>query len=55
MLLVIAARATRTGGVKEKKLQAMGSKDEVRFQGRVVLPKGSSYLDRTTLTKLTSG
>jgi len=27
----------------------------VRFQGRIVLPDGSSYLDRTTLTKIPNG
>ena len=47
--------ATRPGGVKEKTLQATESTDEVRFQGRIFVPDGSSYLDRTTLTRLPSG
>jgi hypothetical protein len=47
--------ATRPGGVKEKTFQAMDSPGEVRFQGRIVRPDGSSYLDRTTLTRLPSG
>jgi hypothetical protein len=47
--------ATRPGGVKEKTLQVVETPDTVRFQGRMVLPDGGSYLDRTTLTRLASG
>ena len=47
--------ATRPGGVKEKTWQEVDEPDLVRFQGRIVLPDGRSYLDRTTLTKLSSG
>ena len=47
--------ATRAGGVKEKTFEAMDSPNDVRFQGRIVLPDGGSYFDRTTLTLLPSG
>lgn len=47
--------ATQPGGVKEKTWQAMDDPSQVRFQGRIPLPDGGSYLDRTTLTKLPSG
>lgn len=47
--------ATRPGGVKEKTFQAMDTPGTVRFQGRIPLPDGGSYLDRTTLTRLASG
>jgi hypothetical protein len=47
--------ATRPGGVKEKTFRAMESPDKIRFQGRIALPDGGSYLDRTTLTLLPSG
>ena len=47
--------ATRPGGVKEKTLQTMDTAGTVRFQGLILLPGGSRYLDRTTLTRLASG
>lgn len=47
--------ATRTGGVKEKFHQSIDGRDAVRFQGRIMAPDGSSYLDRTTLTPLQDG
>ena len=47
--------ATRPGGVKEKTFEVMDSPNVVRFQGRIALPDGGSYLDRTTLTRLPSG
>jgi hypothetical protein len=47
--------ATRTGGVKEKTLQAVDAPNRVRFQGRIALPDAGYYLDRTTLTLLPSG
>ena len=47
--------ATRPGGVKEKVWQQLDQPDQVRFQGRITLPDGRSYLDRTTLTRLPSG
>lgn len=47
--------ATRPGGVKEKSFQATDVPGTVRFQGRIPLPEGGSYLDRTTLTRLPSG
>jgi len=47
--------ATRPGGVKEKFWQALDDPAQVRFQGRIVLPDGNSYLDRTTLTKMPNG
>jgi len=47
--------AARPGGVKEKRWQALDDPARVRFQGRIVLPDRSSYLDRTTLTKLPGG
>lgn len=47
--------ATRTGGVKEKTMQAMPSAKAVRFQGEISTPGGKKYLDRTTLTPLGDG
>lgn len=47
--------ATRTGGVKQKTLHPVDMPNQVRFQGRIALPDGGSYLDRTTLTRLASG
>ena len=47
--------ATRPGGVKEKTQQQIDDANKVRFQGRITLPDGGSYLDRTTLSKLPSG
>ena len=46
--------ATRPGGVKEKMFQPLDTPNQVRFQGRISLPDGGSYLDRTTLTQLSS-
>ena len=47
--------ATRPGGVKEKTQLQIDAADKVRFQGRIALADGSSYLDRTTLSLLPSG
>ena len=47
--------ATMPGGVKEKIWQSTDNPREVRFQGRVHTQNGKSYLDRTTLTKLSRG
>ena len=47
--------ASRPGGVKEKTRQPLDAAGQVRFQGRITLPDGRSYLDRTTLTRLPSG
>lgn len=37
--------AARPGGVKEKTFTAMDTPNMVRFQGRIGLPDGGSYLD----------
>lgn len=50
----ITQQATRTGAVKEKELVA-GFQDGVRFRGRIPLPDGGFYHDRTTLTPLEDG
>ncbi len=47
--------AMRPGGVKEKTQQRIDDADKIRFQGSIKLPDGSSYLDRTTLSRLPSG
>ena len=47
--------AARPGGVKEKTFRSLDAPDTVRFQGRILRADGSSYLDRTTLTRLESG
>jgi hypothetical protein len=47
--------ATRPGGVKEKDWQELDEPGQARFQGRIMLPDGRSYLDRTTLIRLPSG
>ena len=47
--------APTCGGAMEKTLRAMESPDEIRFQGRIVLPAGGNDLDRTTLSLLASG
>ena len=44
--------ATQPGGVKEKLWQPLADPLQVRFQGRISMPDGETYLDRTTLTKL---
>lgn len=51
----VTARATATGGLKEKTLIAELDGGALRFQGEIPLPDGRSYLDRTTLTPLADG
>ena len=51
----VTARATASGGVKEKTLIQRLDGGGVRFQGEIPLPDGRSYLDRTTLTPLGDG
>jgi hypothetical protein len=50
----VTDRATRLGGVKEKRL-VDDHAEGVRFQGRIPLAGGGSYLDRTTLTANADG
>lgn len=51
----VTQRATAAGGVKEKTRQPLASDEKVRFQGVINRADGSSYLDRTTLTRLDDG
>ncbi len=51
----ITQNASVVGGLKEKHLIAEFSNGGVRFQGEVRTPKGTTILDRTTLTPLQSG
>lgn len=51
----VTSEPARPGGVKEKELLPRYGGPGVRFQGRVPLPDGGSYLDRTTLTPVDSG
>lgn len=48
----VTARATASGGVKEKRLVERLDDGSLRFQGTIATPDGGSYLDRTTLTPL---
>ena len=47
--------ATQVGGLKEKTLVEEFEDGGVRFRGRIPLPEGGHYLDRTTLTPLADG
>lgn len=51
----VTGLATVPGGVKEKTLVERLDGGAVRFQGQIVRPDGSTYLDRTTLTPLEDG
>lgn len=51
----VTSNATGPGGVKEKRLLDGYDGPGVRFQGRVLLPEGGSYLDRTTLSPRDGG
>ena len=51
----VTEQATRPGGLKEKQLVERLPEGGVRFQGTIVGPLGKPYLDRTTLTPLSSG
>jgi len=51
----VTGRATRTGGLKEKRLVERLEGGGVRFQGEIPTPDGAGYLDRTTLTPLDGG
>lgn len=51
----VTARATRTGGVKEKTLIDELEGGGVRFQGRLPDADGVLWYDRTTLTPLPDG
>ena len=51
----VTERAFEPGGLKEKQLVEQRSDGTIRFQGTIVRPAGTSYLDRTTLTPLPSG
>lgn len=51
----VTESASRTGGVKEKKLLESFAGPGVRFQGEIPLPEGGRYLDRTTLTAMPDG
>ncbi|MCH8287001.1 hypothetical protein IIB79_10830 [candidate division KSB1 bacterium] len=44
-----------TGGTKEKTLIEELDNGAVVFQGEIMNPNGTSYLDRTTLTPLPDG
>lgn len=51
----VTGRATAPGGLKEKTQVALRPDGGVRFQGRIALADGRTYLDRTTLTPLADG
>lgn len=51
----VTSAPTRPGGVKEKVLLDSYDGPGVRFQGRIRLPDGGSYLDRTTLVPRDGG
>jgi len=51
----VTEHATMPGGVKEKTLQPLADPRQVRFQGRVYVEDGNTYLDRTTLTDTGDG
>ncbi len=51
----VTDRAFQTGGLKEKQLIERLGDGAVRFQGAIIGPAGTGYLDRTTLTPLASG
>lgn len=51
----VTPNAARPGGVKEKTQVTAYEGPGVRFRGRVRVPGGDEYLDRTTLTPLAEG
>lgn len=51
----VTGQATRTGGLKEKRLIERREGGGVRFQGEIPTADGGAYLDRTTLTPLDGG
>ena len=51
----VTPQATSPGGVKQKRLVQTFDDGGVRFQGVIVRPGGTRFLDRTTLTPLDGG
>ena len=51
----LTQNAVATGGTKEKAMIEEFDNGAVRFQGEIIRPNGSTYIDRTTLTPLPDG
>ena len=51
----VTEMASWTGGTKEKHQVIIEPEPGIRFQGKIPLPDGNAYLDRTTLTRQDDG